>query len=369
MGAVPDVVFVTHETQRSGAPILLLNLLRWLGETTDLSFAVAAAADGPLVAELGEVAPVVLGDEAIAGQLAEARLVYANSTWSHALLDRAPDFAAPVVSHVHELRSLLRQVDPLHAGKRPHRYIAVSEQVRATLVADYGIAPDDVVLCKDFIPVHDVLAHGGGGDAGDAGDPADLVDWTAFGLPAGCRVVGTVGSLWPTKGTDLFVDLAASLLDQQGSAADDVHFVWVGGPPALVPIFEGYVRDRGLDHRVHVLGEYEKPFRLMRALDVFVLPSREEAFSLVVLEAGVLERPVVSFDCGAGVREVLADGRGVLVEPEDVTAMSQEVAALLADDARRARLGTALAGYVTAEYDVAVRAPDILRVIDAALGR
>lgn len=353
-----DVVFVTHEAQRSGAPTLLRNLLRWLRETTDLSCAVVLGADGPLVGDFQELGQVVIGDEPSAGLFGQARLVYANSTWSHALLDRAPPFAAPVVSHVHELRSLLRQVDPLHAGKRPERYIAVSEQVRDALVGDYGIEPYDVVLCKDFVPVDDVVA---------LSESEGGVDWQDLGLPAGARVVGTVGSLWPTKGTDLFLQMAANLIQEQGSTVDDVHFVWIGGPVGLVPIFEGMVAGADLAGRVHVLGEYARPFHLMRALDVFVLPSREEAFSLVVLEAGVLGRGVVAFDCGAGVRELLADGRGVLVEPEDVRSLGREVAALLADGARRDRLGAALGRYVREQYDVSVRAPDLLRVIESLL--
>jgi glycosyltransferase involved in cell wall biosynthesis len=353
-----DVVFVTHEAQRSGAPMILLNLLRWLRGTSDISFSVVVGGEGPLVDEFKELAPVSLAHENGAEQLNQARVLYANSTWSHPLLDRAPSFEAPVISHVHELTSLLRQVDPTQAGKRPRRYIAVSEQVRETLVSDYPIEPHEVSVCKAFVPVSEIVA------LSQADDP---IDWADFGLPANARVVGAVGSLWPGKGPDLFVDMAANLIEEHRQTAADVHFVWIGGPVPLIPHIQRYVDEKDVGHRVHLLGEFRRPFQLMRSLDVFVVPSREDAFPLVVLEAGALGRSVVAFECGGGVRELLADGRGVLVEDEDVVSISRQVVALLDDESHRQRVGAALERYVGEKHDVARRAPDILRVIESEL--
>lgn len=360
-----DVVFVSHEAQRSGAPTALLNLLRWLRETTDLSFSVVLGADGPLAEVFREVAPTSLASDGGGEQLGQARLVYANSSWSHPILDQAPPFDAPVVSHVHELRSLLAQVDPLQAGgRRPERYIAVSDQVRDTLVDAYPIEPHEVTVCKGFVRVSDVVSPSGG-------DGPAPVDWTRFGLPAGARVAGAVGSLWPNKGPDLFVDMAARVIhgSDQAGAADELHFVWIGGPPPLVPLIQMQIDAKGVGDRVHLLGEVEWPYGLMRALDVFLVPSREDAFPLVALEAGALGRCVVAFDAGGGVVELLADGRGVLVGRDDVAAMGREVVALLDDADRRRRLGSALERYVRDQHDVARRAPDILRVIESVLGR
>lgn len=354
--AMLDVVFVAHEAQRSGAPIALLNLLRWLRETTEMSFAVVLGADGPLVEEFEELAPVAVADAGL-NALSQARLVYANSTWSNALVDRAPSFEAPVVSHVHELRGNLRPVNPLRAGKRPDRYIAVSEQVRAILIGDYAVDAGEVIVCKPFVPVDGIEVSGKTG----------RVDWRDFGLPEGVRVVGAVGTLWPTKGSDLFVQMGERVLRAVDSDVDDVHFVWIGGPASQVPAVRRLVDEAGLSQRVHVLGEFKRPFGLMAGIDVFVLPSREDAFPLVALEAGVLERSVVAFDCGAGVREVLGDGRGVLAPPADVASLADEVVALLGDVDRRQAIGANLAGYVREQHDIAVRAPAILGVVESML--
>ncbi len=354
--ATLDVVFVVHEAQRSGAPIALLNLLRWLRQKTDMSFEVVLGEDGPLAKEFEALVPVALADAGVMGRVtSRTRLVYANSTWSHALVDQAPPFEAPVVSHVHELRANLRPVDPLRAGKRPERYVAVSKQVKSILVADYSIDPDRVTICKPFVPVCDVVLG-----------QAERVDWQDLGLPADVRVVGAVGSLWPTKGPDLFVRLAEHVVRTR-SNEDDVHFVWVGGPSSQLPVVNRRVEEAGLSERVHLLGEVQRPFGLMAAFDVLVLPSREDAFPLVVLEAGVLGRCVVAFDCGAGVREVLGDGRGALVGLEDVVSMGRRVVALLRDNERRRDMGAGLAEYVAQRHDVTTGAPAILSVIESTL--
>jgi glycosyltransferase involved in cell wall biosynthesis len=180
-------------------------------------------------------------------------------------------------------------------------------------------------------------------------------------------VVGAVGSLWPNKGPDLFVDMAAQLIASHGSAVDDVHFVWIGGPPVLIPLVQMQVDQKELGGRVHLVGEIPRPYRWMKALDAYVVPSRDDAFPLVAQEAGALRQGVVAFDCGGGVSELLADGRGVLVGREDVAAMAVEVVALLDDAPRRAALGSALERYVRENHDVSVRAPRLHAVIESLL--
>jgi glycosyltransferase involved in cell wall biosynthesis len=101
-------------------------------------------------------------------------------------------------------------------------------------------------------------------------------------------------------------------------------------------------------------------------MDVFTLPSREDPFPLVVLEAMALARPVVGFDVG-GVREQL-DDTGVVVDAEDVSAMANAVVALLDDEAERRRLGALAAERVRSLYDIGPFRAHIKRIVDAAAG-
>src|SRR4051812_6686557 len=57
------VLFVGHEASRTGAPIMLLHLLRWLRANTDIDFDLVLRAGGALIEEYGKVATVFVMDE------------------------------------------------------------------------------------------------------------------------------------------------------------------------------------------------------------------------------------------------------------------------------------------------------------------
>jgi glycosyltransferase involved in cell wall biosynthesis len=80
---------------------------------------------------------------------------------------------------------------------------------------------------------------------------------------------------------------------------------------------------------------------VMAACDVFALPSFEEPFGLVFLEAMAMERPVVAIDNG-GTPEVVEHGRtGLLSPPWDVAALAANIKTLVADPQLRQRFGRA----------------------------
>ncbi len=117
-------------------------------------------------------------------------------------------------------------------------------------------------------------------------------------------------------------------------------------------------RTLGLGGRLLMPGFVANPFAWMARASVFVLSSRFEGSSNVLLEALACGCPVVATDCPSGPRELLADGRyGRLVPPGDPAALAAALAAALeapCDAARlRARaaefsLERATAGYLAA---------------------
>ncbi|AHV91519.1 glycosyltransferase family 4 protein [Bordetella holmesii] len=86
-------------------------------------------------------------------------------------------------------------------------------------------------------------------------------------------------------------------------------------------------------------------------MDVFVMASSEEALGSSVLDAFLQKVPVVSTDAG-GLKESLADGRGVLVAVGDHQAMAAGMARCLDDLAFRAEVTQRAYDYVRTEHDV-----------------
>jgi len=110
------------------------------------------------------------------------------------------------------------------------------------------------------------------------------------------------------------------------------------------PNLERQAADLGITDRVDFLGwvnPAEIPWWIARST-IVVMPSREgEGFGLAGLQAGQLERPIIATRVG-GLAELIVDGdTGLLIEPEDATALARAVAALLDDPRRAAAMGKA----------------------------
>jgi len=105
--------------------------------------------------------------------------------------------------------------------------------------------------------------------------------------------------------------------------------------------FTGFVADAVL------AGLYER-------CGVFAMPSRQEGFGLVYLEAMKSGLPCVASNCD-GAQEVVADGQtGILVDPDDSQALAGALIRLLTDETLRTRMGEAgrrrLDAYFTEEH-------------------
>lgn len=93
----------------------------------------------------------------------------------------------------------------------------------------------------------------------------------------------------------------------------------------LVIIGEGEERDNleeliktlDLENRVFLLGNRENPYKYMKKCEIYIQPSLNEAFPLVLMESMTLGRPVISFKNNGG-REILEEGKyGILYEKNE----------------------------------------------------
>lgn len=155
-----------------------------------------------------------------------------------------------------------------------------------------------------------------------------------LGIPAEAPVVGVVGRLIAQKAPLEFIR-AVALVHQQHPAA---HFVWIGDGPLEKPTKE-LVSTLGLEAIVHFAGLRRDIPAVLKALDIFVLPSHWEGFSLSVLEAMAAGLPIVASRV-TGTSEAVAHGEsGLIVTKGAVDEMAQAISSLLADPARAQQFG------------------------------
>ncbi len=158
--------------------------------------------------------------------------------------------------------------------------------------------------------------------------------------------IGTIAELHSIKNLDVAIDAVASLIH----ALPRLRYVIIG---------EGEERERltaqiqhlGLEEHVFLVGALPEAARFLKALDLFVLPSKSEAAGYVLLEAGLASVPIVATNVG-GIPELITDGQtGTLVPPGAVDALTTAIAELLENTARQAEY-TATLQHICTEYSI-----------------
>ena len=109
--------------------------------------------------------------------------------------------------------------------------------------------------------------------------------------------------------------------------------------------------------------------RLLHAIDIFVLPSLNEALPIVVLEAISAGLPVIATRVG-GVPEVVEDGRtGVLVAPGSEDAIYWALRNLISDRKHRAQIARAGQAHVRANFSIEHMVERIESLYESQLAR
>lgn len=174
---------------------------------------------------------------------------------------------------------------------------------------------------------------------------------TRLGLPVNATLVLYTGRLVSYKGLPLLLRVWADLAPRH----PDAHLVLVGEGGADIHDCEAELRAMtsggGAVPRVHLPGAVEHVGEYLRAADLFVFPSEEEAFGLSVIEAMASGLPVVSTRAG-GLADVVAEENGALpVRTSDGAELSEALDRLLSDPTLRRELGDAGRRTAVARYD------------------
>lgn len=85
---------------------------------------------------------------------------------------------------------------------------------------------------------------------------------------------------------------------------------------------------------IEFIGHSDQPLRYVAACDVFIHPSYHEGFSLSLVEAAMLAKPIIACAVGGNVEIIHGDETGLLVPPKDPTALESAMEALYADRKR-----------------------------------
>jgi glycosyltransferase involved in cell wall biosynthesis len=379
------ILFVSHDASRSGAPILLLNFIRWFKENSAVPFLIMLKKGGPLRADFEQLGRTYLyndddgkqksllrrlGDKLMPGKCDNDKrnsylnlfkreqigLVYVNTATNGDLYDLLHELHCPIVTHVHELERSIR----MYAGKEnidrvkrfTDHYIVVSEAVKSNLVTLHDIPEDRLTVCHAFISVCDII----NGSYSKEGVCAEI------NIPVNSFIV--CGSGWTNwfKSPDIFVQLAKAVIKK--IPLEPVYFMWVGDFSYFSHDYLQHDIDNlGLKGRVLFLGKKTDPWDYFASCNIFALVSREDSFPLVCLEAAALAKPITCFEKSGGMPEFVEDDAGLVAPYLDISTMAQFIINMYFDKAVCNRYGSAARNKVLARHSIEQSAPIILNII------
>jgi glycosyltransferase involved in cell wall biosynthesis len=218
--------------------------------------------------------------------------------------------------------------------------VAVSDDVRNDFEQQLGFSGVQVI--PNYIDLKDFK------ESLDRLDREDVRQ--KLGLEEHDVAVLHVGRLHPQKGQDLLVDAFARARQKVPRLV-----LFLVGEGKFREGLEERTRAANLSEAVRFGGARRDIVPYYKAADIFVFPSRYEAFGIALLEAMAAGLPVVASRTG-GIPELATEGAALLVPVGDVNSLASALASLAEDPARRACLGTA-ARARAASFDVRLHLP------------
>jgi glycosyltransferase involved in cell wall biosynthesis len=336
------ILLLAEQLSTSGVTAYCRNLIRGLAGHHRLML---VSPGGPHAERLGRLVEkaLVLSWVTRRGLLlfARGRLVAEAAAFRpdlvHALSGHAARAAAAVsrklgLPEVITAHHYVRRAGELPLHKRVRRVVAVSQALRENLVNTGKLPRELAVVVANGIDLAEYLPRAGP-EAPEGG-----------GARPGIPVVGYLGRLTVRKGPEYLVRAAAEL-ERQGVEAE---YLIAGEGPERRRV-ERLAVELGVRGRMTFREGYLEGREVLRACDIFVVPSLQEALGMSILEAMACGVPVVASAVG-GIFTVIRDGEnGLLAPPGDWKVLAERIRELLLNPARRSEV--ARAGRETVERD------------------
>lgn len=332
------ILFISHDATRTGAPLILLELLKWLNtnHSNTIQIDVLLVQRGALEQDFKKESNKIfnyweLNKPLKFKEIVWAKLyskfkirkksketllfetiatnnydiVYANSVASLPLAVQMKNriLNTKLLLHIHELDTIIQQSVPEFENYIPSidSYIAVSNLVKENLTTRYKVNQDLIALIYEF---------------GVIKDDFEKKNNAVF-------TVGASGLVHWRKGSDIFLQVAKYIAQNYSEAK--INFVWVGNFGNDEHIIKADIKKMGLEDIVQFVGEQTNPATFYSDFDVFLLTSREDPFPLVCIEVAHLEKPIICFNKASGTTEIIKKGGGFVVPYLDVSAMAEKI--------------------------------------------
>jgi glycosyltransferase involved in cell wall biosynthesis len=213
------------------------------------------------------------------------------------------------------------------------KVIVVSNAIKQHIINNFNVNPSDIILMNNFVDQNEVKIT----------QKKEEI-FTGIGLNSTTRLVGYFGRLdIQEKGVDILLDALKKVKEYVPS----VFLILAGNG-----IDEKILKESALNNNLPALflGKIDNIWDYINTCEIVILPSRVEPFNLVMIEAGLLSKPVIGANID-GIAETLRDQvNGILFDKENIDDLTNKIIELLSDKIKMETIGRNLNGKVLNEY-------------------
>jgi D-inositol-3-phosphate glycosyltransferase len=258
-------------------------------------------------------------------------------------------WGVPLVHTAHTLAKVKNRMLAAGDAAEPMARVIGEEQVVAAsdhLIANtpteagelidlYGASLDQVAVVEPGVDLARFTPA-----VGREAEARALARWR-FGLPLDANIVAFVGRIQPLKAPDVLLRAAARLRELDPITAERLTIVIVGGNSGSGLDLVALADSLGVTDCVRVLPPQrgDALVDIYRATDVVAVPSYNESFGLVALEAQACGTPVMAAAVGGLVTAVRDEVSGVLIDGHRSDDWAKVLGDLMIDPGRRRQLG------------------------------
>lgn len=221
------------------------------------------------------------------------------------------------------------------------KFIFVSQYLKNRFIANCRIKEYQAVVIPNGIKIINYKRS-----------PNDHMDMRKmFGFSNNDFLIGAIGNIRKPKRYDLLIR-AALHLKQQGI---NMKIIIVGDYMDAKDIkneLDVFIANNNLTNEVFFLGFHENIIPIINMIDIYVLSSESEGFSIATIEAMAMEKAVLTTKCG-GTEEILSNGQyGLLVNKNDVNSISDGIQFLLKNPMYREAIAKKARRHVESIYNL-----------------
>ncbi len=282
---------------------------------------------------------------------------YHNIDLVHVHSRRGADWWGPVSARLSRLSALVtRRVDNPESWLGQRKYplydavVSISEGVQQVIapycqvgqltpVIHSAIDPDEFRYSKDQ-------------------------DWLCrtYDIPPGSLVIASFAQLIERKGQATLIRAMRAVIVRYPQAV-----CLLFGKGKMYHEYQQLITQCGLTQHVKLCGFTREVARILPCVDMVAHPACAEGLGVILLQAAVCERPIVSCPVG-GISEIIKHGQtGLLVPPQNPAKLSQAIIRLLDSPALAARLATGAANHVLRNFGVPAMARQYVQLYQRLL--